>query len=207
MKPGRHATILGLQRTAFAVGGVLLCLIGVILFFRGLTIPAVLLVFPGAITVNIAQNAASRAFAGARSEKRVAAAIKRAQPTRALHGVDLGSGGDADHIVLGPVCAVVETKTGRGRVRRTRQGFYVNHRQLKRDPLRQATNQARLLRERTGIWADAVACIVDMEGPPEAYPDGWVCSVRDLPSVLSRLPHRVNPTDVPAIAKNLTAPM
>lgn len=135
-------------------------------------------------------GAYSRASVGLRSERRVAAELAKSGAAAVIHGALLGDkGGDADHIVLGPPCVVVETKTGTGKVRVTQEGFFVGSRKVPGNPVRQANRQAQALtRKAGGIRATAVVCVVDMVGQPFQNEGAWVCSLKDLRKVLANCP-------------------
>lgn len=131
------------------------------------------------------QKRRGQLLAGIRSEQRVARILRNAGYAAVIHGVDLGRGGDADHVVLGPCVAAIETKTGRGKVRTTRQGLAAGRKTLPGDPIAQARRQADGLSRAVGRAADAICCIVDMDGPPQKIGGVTVCSARHLPEVLS----------------------
>lgn len=165
--------------------------------------------FAGSFIARYAWGRAARAKAGARSEQRVAKVLARLAPAAVVHGADLGSGGDADHVVLGPVCAVIETKTGRGAfARKSIPGkpatVTVGAKTLPRDPVRQAQNQARLLRKLSGQYVAAVVCVVDMTNGPLQLENAWVCSLADLPQVLRQLPRQLTVPQAQALADQLT---
>lgn len=201
--PGAHASLLARRRAAPLLAVPALALVALFMLPSN-TLVALGCAAAAFVVGKVAWPPVARALAGANAEKRVARTLSRVKPAIVLHGADLGRGGDADHVVLGPVCAVVETKTGRGAVRRTQAGFFVGNRKLVRDPLAQATTQAGLLRRFTGCYVTAIACIVDMDGPPVQLPDGWVCSVKDLPRVLNQLPRSLDSRAASDIASSLT---
>ena len=123
---------------------------------------------------------------GAASERRVSRLLEASNVGYVLDSVDLGAGGDADHIVVGYGITVVETKTGTGVVRSDHAGMYVGDRKIKGDPVRQATRQAALVHDITGVWVEAVVCVVDMKNSPFADRGTTICSLADLPKVVSR---------------------
>lgn len=142
-------------------------------------------------------GAARAAAVGATSERRVAQELRSLKPVALLHSVDLRAGGDADHLLLGPWLATVETKTGAGPVRYTDGKLYVGNRPLKGDPLAQCRRQARAARAEVGSFCDAIVCVVDMENRPFTQNHVTVCSLRDLPGVIRSLSNRVS--DVAAL--------
>lgn len=152
-------------------------------------------------------DAYSRAAIGLRSERRVADELSKSGAAAIIHGALLSDkGGDADHIVLGPPCVVVETKTGRGQVRVNKDGFFVGSRKVPGNPVRQASRQAQTLSRKIGVKASAIVCVVDMTGQPFQVDGTWVCSLKDLRNVLARCPrvlakheaHRLVRTLVPS---------
>lgn len=148
-------------------------------------------------------GAAKAASVGAASERRVARELRALKPVALLHSVDLRAGGDADHLLLGPWVATVETKTGAGLVRYTDGKLYVGNRPLKGDPLAQCRRQARAARDEVGSFCDAIVCVVDMENRPFTQNHVTVCSLRDLPGVVRSLATRVSDTAALAHAQRL----
>jgi hypothetical protein len=106
--------------------------------------------------------------------------------------------------VLGPCAAAVETKTGRGRLRRTGTRLQVGRRTLPGDPLTQARRQAENLRRHTGVNTEAVLCIVDLDGPPQHHDGVTVCAARDLVAVLGRLPRVLTASQAEDLATTIT---
>jgi hypothetical protein len=131
------------------------------------------------------------AAVGARSERRVAAVLRVQQATALLHSVELGVGGDADHLLLGPHLVAVETKTGAGKVSYQDGKIYVGTKALRGDPVAQCRRQAMAAKQVCGSFCDAVVCVVDMVNAPFTVGSVHVCSAADLPAVLAGLPHRV----------------
>jgi hypothetical protein len=144
-----------------------------------------------------------RAWVGARSERLVARALLGTNPYVLAHGVLLGAGGDADHIVIGPGLVVVETKTGYGRVRIANGKMVAGRREMPGDPVRQAKRQATTLGKRAGHHARAVVCVVNMDNRPFVHNDVTVCSMADLPGVLADAPALFNPPAAYALAARL----
>jgi hypothetical protein len=122
-----------------------------------------------------------------------------------LHSVDLCAGGDADHLLLGPWLATVETKTGAGLVRYTDGKLYVGTRPLKGDPLAQCRRQALAARAEVGSFCDAIVCVVDMENRPFTQNHVTVCSLRDLSGVISALASRVSDTAAREYAQRMAS--
>jgi hypothetical protein len=154
---------------------------------------------PTVVVVGLAAGVASfRAFSGpfhrARvglvSEVRVARALRRMRASAIVHGALLSErGGDADHIVLGPICALVETKTGRGGIQLLDGGrIRTARRVMPKAPLHQAARQAASVTRLTGLPCTPIVCVVDMTGAPLQREGVTVCSLRDLGRVLSALP-------------------
>lgn len=122
--PGAHAVHLArraaLRAAVWTTLALVCCALAVLCALASSWIPAVV---AAVVAIGFAQMAkwrfvdVERAVVGARSERRVAKAIVSARPRIVIHGALLGAGGDADHVVLGPVAVAVETKTGYGHVR------------------------------------------------------------------------------------------
>lgn len=136
----------------------------------------------------------SRASIGLKSEQRVAKALKNSGAYAVVHGALLADkGGDADHIVIGPSCIVIETKTGKGKIQVTPDSFIVGSRRVPGHPVKQAKRQAATLGRKLGVRASAIVCVVDMVGAPIRYDDVWICSVNDLNRVISNAPAVMTP--------------
>jgi hypothetical protein len=151
--------------------------------------------FAAASTARSWWRRGERAFVGAKSERMVAAAISAARPDVVIHGALLGAGGDCDHVVLGPVVAAVETKTGYGVVRVDRSGaLRAGHRAIPGDPLGQARRQAEALSRRAGTHAHPIVCVSGMTGMPFHHDGVTVCPPSSVASVLAASP-RVMPVD------------
>lgn len=174
-------------------------------------IPAVLAAGAG-IKAHAVWGAVGRALVGRRSERRVARAIGRCGATAVVHGALIGAGGDADHIVLGPSVALVETKTGGGVVHVDGNGRLVtlhsgprgaHRRTIPGDPLGQAKRQADQLSRLARHPAHAVVCIPDMTNAPFRAGLVVVTSLRDLPKLLAGLPSGLAAPDARRLAKEL----
>lgn len=148
-----------------------------------------------------------RAKVGADAERRVARTLERHSGAAAVvHGALLGAGGDADHVVLGPMAAVVETKYGRGHPRLRDDGVTVGDRRLVGDPAGQAQRQAQQLSRYTQTPAVAVLCISHGTGRPQRRGDLVVCNPRQLRKVLRRLPRALSDKEAVRVAARLTVP-
>lgn len=154
-----------------------------------------------------------KAKSGLDSERMVANALKRKSGADfVLNGAHPGgTRGDCDHIVIGPCLAVVETKTGRGKVNSTGRGVFVNGRLLPRDPIGQVIRQSDLIRRMSGTDCDPVICVPNMANKPFSVTRQGatviICSLRDLPIQLHKLPSRVpDHKAAQRIRARLTAP-
>ena len=197
--PARHARKLRLRAAAQTLGGTLIAASGALALLLDTFIPppvAALCFIGGVAAAGPARRRWLQAAAGIRSEDRVARLLNRCGAVSVIHGADLApegrSRGDVDHVVLGPVVAAVETKTGRGRVRISGEQVTVATRRLPGRPLRQARMHAHQLGAHVGTAATAVLCIVDMVGRPFTHEGVTVCSAADLPGVLAGLPRSID---------------
>jgi hypothetical protein len=139
-----------------------------------------------------AKSHRSRAQVGGYSEQRVAAVLASMAPVALLNSVLLGAGGDADHVILGPQLAVIETKTGWGEVSFDGHTMRAGARSIPGNPVAQVQRQAAVLHDLVQEYTDAVVCVVDMTNPPLQVGSTTVCSLADLPQVLRRLPARLD---------------
>jgi hypothetical protein len=135
-------------------------------------------------------TAARKAKVGIESEKRVAKVLARIDGLEAVvNGALLGAGGDADHLALGPVCVVVETKTGSGNLSVEGDGrLRVGRRVIPGDPLAQVGRQARALERLCGNSVTAVVCIPDAKGQARQVRGVWVCNLSQLGGVIVAAP-------------------
>lgn len=157
-------------------------------------------------TANLYRQAAiekSKAKVGAQAEKAVAKKLSKLQVGEVLHGTLLGTGGDADHIVLGPAAIVIETKAGHGIVKTQGPDFYVGRKQLPRNPIPQARNQARTLGQISGTWVQAIVCVPDMENETFTQDGVTICSLMDLPRVIAAAPQVINAFAAAALSQKL----
>lgn len=147
-----------------------------------------------------------RMAAGASAEKDVAKVLSRAGIRHVLHSVDLSAGGDADHVLLGPVCAVVETKYAKGEVKTVSGGLSASGRKLPRNPVSQVRRQAAALRKVSGVWTEAIVCVTGMTNKPFKENDVTICSLGDLYAVISSLPKTLSTPDADRVAARLDVP-
>ena len=150
------------------------------------------------------RKTAKRYAIGGKSERVVAGAIRRADPVAVVHGALLGAGGDADHVVLGPAVAVVETKTGFGKVLEVDGGLQAGRRRIPKDPVAQVERQAHALGRLLGIEASSVVCVTKMVNRPfHTFSGCFVCSADSLPEVLAGLPHILDDRGAMKAAKKI----
>jgi hypothetical protein len=138
-----------------------------------------------------ASTGVGRALRGVRAEEQVAAVLRRTGARQVVHGALLGAGGDADHVVLGPYLAVIESKSGDGHVRVDDRGLHVESRLVPGNPVSQARRQAAALGRIVGGFSDAIVCVTGMTNPPVRVGNTIVCSARDLKAVVAGLNHRI----------------
>lgn len=193
-RPAEHVSQLWraeVTRAAVVVGGAIVLVVAGLAFGgRMLAVGAIAAVAAVAWVNAAVQPKVGRLTAGRNAERLAARALRRSGVTAVLHGYDLdGRGGDADHVVVGPVLAVVETKHGRGKVSVGRDGAVtVGGKRLPRDPLEQARRQAGKLSRRIGRQVSPVVCITETSSRPFQRSGVWVCAAADLPAVLRSLP-------------------
>lgn len=219
-KPGNHASTLGraaLMKTVGCAGaGAVLALIGLSIGALSAvsgdvsptSVAGVILIVAASGLVVVARRHwgdAERAWVGARSERRVASVIKKAQPTAVVHGALIGGrGGDVDHAVIGPWLVAVETKTGTGPVSIRDGKVVAGRRTMPGNPVAQAQQSAVRLGRMANQYASAVLCISDMTGRPFKSGTVVVCSPTSLPDVLASLPHVfANPTEASTFAERI----
>lgn len=126
-----------------------------------------------------------KAAVGARSERRVAKALAGG-PWEVFNGALLGAGGDADHIIIGAGSAVVETKTGHGRVTTADGVMRAGSRRMPGDPIAQVRRQASAMARQYNLRPLPVVCVVDMSNEPFMSQGVLVCSLGYLVSLLQR---------------------
>jgi hypothetical protein len=208
--PARHARRLRWQAQLQTLGAASIAAAGVLALLTGTVLPApaaAACIVGGGAFAQPSRRRWLQAAAGIRSEDRVARILSRSGAVAVVHGADLApagrSRGDVDHVVLGPVAAAVETKTGQGKVRVRGEQLQVGRRTLPGRPLHQARIHARQLERHTGTSATAVLCVVDMVGRPVTVGDVTVCSLADLPGVLATLPRVLDTGAAGEIARRL----
>jgi hypothetical protein len=140
-------------------------------------------------TVYDLSGAYRRAHAGIVSEQRTLAAIRDSAVSVVVNGAKLADrSGDIDHVALGPVAAVIETKTGSGTVTVQGDQLRCNTRVLKGASLRHVQSQARSVSRVLGVEVAPIVCVVDMVGGPLHVKGVTICGVDDLADVLDALP-------------------
>jgi hypothetical protein len=143
-----------------------------------------------------------RAYVGAQAEFRVAKILKKSGLTAVVNGAVV-YGGDADHVVFGPVFSVIETKHGRGTVTVTDGGVKVGSKVLPRDPIEQVKKQVRAVDSIIGLTAVPIVCITDMIGKPFHVRGTWVTSAENLPNILKNLPKTLDDASAIRMAEKL----
>jgi len=197
-------TLAGWALTAVICGALLLIVYPVT--SNGLRVPALAAGWVGLIASVVRARAARiafmRAYTGVIAEQTVAKALRRCGVDAVVNGALLHHG-DADHVVFGPVFAVIETKHGRGHVSARQDGFHVGRKRLPRDPVTQVITQADTIRSATGRTPSPVVCVAGMVGKPFQARGVWVTSARDLAKVLKSLPNVLDAREAVQLAQNL----
>ena len=202
-RPGEYASYLARSRYAKAVlFSATAALAGILAVQRGPVRvlerdPVSLILLAVAVLSGFAARTknreAMRATRGAASEVTVGRVLERSRLGVVLHGVDLNAGGDADHVLIGDVAVVIETKTGRGEVRYSpRDGMTAGTHRIPGDPVRQAQRQAAALHRRIGVWTTAIVCVTDMTNAPFREGETIVLSRDDLVSAIKHLPNTMD---------------
>lgn len=212
--PGAYAMVLVRRRfglsAAYTAGGLAASLATAFLLLNNYLVPAVIGVIAAVLMFLAARGSwldVQRALVGARSEKRVAKALRRCGADVVVHGAVLGErSGDLDHAVIGPWLVAVETKTGYGVVQVDGQGkLWAGRRRIPKYPTDQVLGQSRLLSRAVGSQAAAVVCVVDMENAPFVHDGVTVCSVADLPAVVASMPAVIGNADAHRLAVKVAA--
>ena len=216
-RSGGYASKLALNAAGRALGAALVGLGAMIWIYRYFPTthhsPVQLAIAIGATALAVvaygayrrARSDGRKASVGATSERRVSRVLSRAHPVGLANSLMLGAGGDADHVVVGPWLAVIETKTGRGAVRMEGTTMRAGSRAVPGDPVAQVARQARAVGRLAGTTCDAVVCIVDATTAPFVDRGVAVCSLADLPRVLAQLPHRVAEANAVQMYENLVS--
>jgi hypothetical protein len=145
-----------------------------------------------------------KALAGIVSEQRVLAAVRDSRAAVVVNGARPSErAGDIDHVVLGPMAAVIETKTGAGTVTAQGDQLRCNTRPLRGASLRQARSQAQTVSRMLGVPVATVVCVVDMAGDPIVVGGVTVCSAETLPDVLDALAPALDATTALEAARKL----
>jgi hypothetical protein len=156
-------------------------------------------------TVYDLSGAYRRALAGIVSEQRVLAAIRDSSAAVVVNGAKLDErAGDIDHVVLGPMAAIVETKTGAGAVTIQGDQLRCNARLLRGASLRKVRAQADAIGRLTGVSVTPVLCVVNMEGGPLTAGAVVICSADELPGVLDGLPQALDESQARTFGRSLT---
>lgn len=197
--PGGHAKTLArkamLRASAWGLAGAFLCFSTFVVWASGeglLRSTALVAGVLGSATASYKFNrsriAFGKAYAGAAAEIKVSSVLRRRGGLEVVVNGAAIADGDVDHVALGPVLAVVETKHGRGRVSVGDDQVKVGGKRIPRDPIGQALRQARNVQDVVGRNVEAIVCITDMDGEPFRSRGCWVTSARHLPSVIRSLP-------------------
>jgi hypothetical protein len=197
-RPGDHAGALADQarRRGLAPNlvGVAAAALAAVALLAGapLVVPAGLgaLAFAAFAVAGAPDGAGARARVGADAERKVGRIVerwaRRNGAYRVVHGAELHGGGDADHVIFGPTCAVIETKYGRGPIRVARDGTVtVGTKQLRGNPTAQCERQRKRLGDLTRSPAAGFVCISDGTGRPVRHGNVIICGARQLPRLLS----------------------
>jgi hypothetical protein len=166
-----------------------------------------LLACVAAAAVGLSHNefiSVKKAQAGIQAEEVAARSIRQAPLFCAAFGMVLDRG-DCDAIAIGPQLAVIEVKHGRGTISIRKGRLFINDRAFKGDPVRQSHGQASALRRICGQTADTVVCVTGMQNAPFEVNGTWLCGAKDLPAVLTRLPHRLTQMQAATLVGKLRA--
>ena len=127
-----------------------------------------------------------KARVGVQSEVKVAKTLAKSNCAQVLiNSAMLGAGGDADHVLLGPVAVVVETKTGFGKIRVKDGRVYSGNRIVGKNEVEQVSRQAtKLSRILGGIPVAKIICVADGKGKPIQTGGVWVCNADDISAVV-----------------------
>jgi hypothetical protein len=137
----------------------------------------------------------AKARVGATNESRVARVLSKTNTDYLINSAMLGVGGDADHVLLGPCLAVVETKSGRGPLSVRGHSLVSGSKIIPGDPVAQVKRQAAALGRIAGSYCDAIVCVADTTTPIQIDRGVTLCSLSQLPGVIAALPARISQQD------------
>lgn len=176
---------------AFAcLGGVLACAVGAWLLLGSVLVWVFVLAgFTCAFAASKWFSDAAKAQVGVNAEKAVVDLLRRSgRPAVVLNGLMLGAGGDADHVVLGPMAMVIETKAGFAALSVRDGKVYSGSRSVGSDPVGQVLRQASALSRVLGVPVQPVVCIPGASGGVYKVGQVVVCTGKSLSKVLASAP-------------------
>lgn len=151
-----------------------------------------------------ASRAFDRARAGIRSEDLALEATGRSRAKTVVCSARIpGVPGDVDQVILEPVVAAVEVKTGRGQITVHRGQLRARGRAIHGGSLGRARKSAERLTQISGQPTAAIICIVGMRAEPFTAEGVTICSPDDLPQVIDRLPDG-EVRDIPAVIDTIS---
>ena len=155
--------------------------------FKSFSITAMLVVAVCAVHLARKEHVnAHKAKAGVDAEYQVAKALKNSSAFAVVNGALLGKGGDADHIVLGPMAVLIETKHGKGEVSIQSSVVFAGRKKIPKDPISQVNRQSAALSKRiNGKYVQAILCVTQMSNSPFRYNGVIICSSKDLAKVVN----------------------
>jgi hypothetical protein len=133
-----------------------------------------------------------KARVGANNESRVARVLSKMNTDYLINSAMLGAGGDADHVLLGPCLAVIETKSGHGPLIVRAHSLISGTKVIPGDPVSQVKRQAAALGKIAGTYCDAIVCVADTTTPPQIDRGVILCSLSQLQGVIAALPERLS---------------
>ena len=217
-KPGSHASKLArrafYKRSIASLAVILFTAIAAILlfttnkkpFYVAAIVGSALGILTAAKFYKDSDSKYHKARVGAKAEREVAGILAKSNIAELANGMLLGTGGDADHIVLGPGAAVVETKAGNGKVTYEGGVFKVGRKTLHRNAVSQARNQARVLGELTGVWVTAIVCVPGMTNETFIAEGVIVCGAYELPKAIRSLPPVIDSFSARSFIASRTSP-
>lgn len=159
---------------------------------RSLLVVALVLLVLSLFQATAERGNSARARFGADNESRVARVLSKTNTDYLINSAMLGAGGDADHVLLGPCLAVVETKSGRGPLTVRTNSLVSGTKTIPGDPVSQAKRQAAALSRIAGTYCDAIVCVADSTTPPQVDRGVTLCSLSQLQGVIAALPARLS---------------